>query len=261
MIEETGGVVIASTYQALRAQENQPAGANPLGRALVVLTRQLQSLTASRLATEDGAMPQSSAAARPSVVSLVKRIRRLRALLLRLARTEPSYARRLAPELLTLRLLLHELSSTQLHVAATTDPAPASSLVDRAPDATPVAVTPAPALASPAVTRFVPVAAASPCVGESPVADVAMTHSDATTTHSGPTSAAPRPPRLQTTLPASSGLLRSVSASGAPGGSGAGTLATRCRVCLPMGLLSGRLTLIVLPWRLAVMGHRLERPG
>jgi hypothetical protein len=206
-------------------------------------------------------VPQSPAAARRSVVSLVKRIRRLRALLLRLAQTEPSYARRLAPELLTLRLLLRELSSTQVHLATSAEPAPAHPLAGRARDATPVAVIPTPTLAPPPVYRVVPVAAASPCAGESPATDVAMGHADPATTHSGPTSAAPQPPRLQTSLPASSGLLRSVSASGAPSGSGAGTLATRCRMCLPMGLLSGRLTLIVLPWRLAVLGHRLERPG
>jgi len=208
----------------------------------------------------------SPAAAAPEAVSLVKRIQHLRALLLRLSKLGPSYARRVAPELLILRNLLGELLPPEPQVNPPSYPASSLLAGYGAVGPAPVAGLSAPlgavATQAPILNEYVPEAAGSRVATASPASGVRSPRVDTATSRPGAAPAAPQAPALLMDVPVSTGSSSSASAAGAAAaGTAAGTLATLCAVCLFLGLLSDRLTLIVLPWRLAVLGHRLERPG
>ena len=223
-------------------------------------------MTASRLASEEATFPQSPAVSAGKVASLVKRIRYLRALLLHLAQGEPSYAHTLAPELRTLRRLLSELSPTQPPGLASSHPAPSVVAGDTAVGPTPVAELAGPLAAVPASTldAYVPEAPAPQVGGNPPAGGVAVLGASASAPNAAggafAPSAAPQSPALLTNLSGFNGPSRSASAPGASTGT-VGTLAAMCAVRVHVGLLSDRLSLVVLPWRLAVLRHRLERPG
>jgi hypothetical protein len=259
-------------YHALWIQEHPAAGAtppaaDPLGPALVVLTRHLESLTAS-LASAGKASPQSSATSNQAAATLTRRIRYVRSLLLHLARIDPSYARRLAPELRALRRLLSELSRAAVRLQSTHDAA-ASGGAAIGP--------PGPVTTPQSSSRFVWGPALTPTahlvvVGAAQDAESSQSHAGTRSANALGTkaaipttvspSAAPQRARLLTHLGVSTGPSRSVSAaSSGSTGSATGTLVTMFAVCMCLGILFGRLALIVLPWRLAVLGHRLERPG
>jgi hypothetical protein len=224
-------------------------------------------LTANRLASEEATLPQTPAISTRKVASLVKRIRYLRTLLLHLARVEPSFAHRLVPELRTLRRLLSELSASQSqHLAPNYRPASVMA-AEGGVDPTPLTVLLGLRVAAPAPipNEYVPEAGGPQGGGGSPASGVAVPVPSASAPQAAEgalaPSAAPQPPMLLPNLSISSGPSRSAGAAGPSSGSAAGTLAAICGFCLLLGLLPDRLTLIVLPWRLTVPRHRLERPG
>ena len=206
------------------------------------------------------------AASAPEASSLINRIRHLRALLLRLTKLGPGYARRLAPELLILHRLLNELLPAQTSVNAPTYPAlpimAANGVVAPIPAAGVWGTLARASAQAPGMNGYVPEAAGAQGRDHQPGSGVSPPDEDASKSPAGATSAAPQLPALLMDLTVSTGPSRSATApGGASSGTAAGTLATLCAFCLFLGLLSGRLTLIVPPWRLAVLGHRLERPG
>jgi hypothetical protein len=264
VIIPSSGSALASAYAALCAQERQAGDTDPFGHALVALTRRLQSLARRRLESDAGAAPPSSAASQRAVASLVRRIRSLRAVLLRLARIDPGSAHRLAPELRTLhRLLTALLRREHLVRALQSRPAAGGGAIDisgptgaGAPygqAADPPAAPPGGLDASPDTARQSMAGTPAPALDAPPRIS--------SRTHSAATSAAPRPEPFLTTLQVSTGPSRSVSATAAPTGAAAGALVTLCGMRLATGVVCSRLTLTVRPRRLNVRRHRLERPG
>ncbi|MBV8220556.1 MAG: hypothetical protein JO325_18985 [Solirubrobacterales bacterium] len=222
----------------------------------MALTTNLTYLTAARLAAEESGSPQTAQSAQEAA-SLAKRIKYVRQLLLLIARTNPSYARQLAPELRELRQLLHELSrratQTQVTPSAPSSGIPAFFATSAGQPSAVLAAPPAMALSVPVPTVIAR-------------ADIDAARPSGTVRHGVSTSHTPgnspaRRPLLLANPAAATGSATGVSASAAPAGAAAATLVTVSALCLCLGLLAGRLTLIMLPWRLAVLGHRLERPG
>jgi hypothetical protein len=171
-----------------------------------------------------------------------------------------------APELLILRNLLSELLPPESQVKAPTYPVSSLLAGYGAVGPAPVAGLSSPlgavAAHAPILNEYVPEAAGSRIAPASPASGLTAPRADAARSRPGATSAPPQAPALLMDLPVSTGSSSGASAAGAAAaGTAAGTLATLCAVWLFLGLLSDRLTLIVLPWRLAVLGHRLERPG
>ena len=247
-------------YQQLRVIEDQPAEANPLGSVLVALVKQLSAFTSMRLTAHSGFPVQASPGSVPPATSLVKRIEALRRLLAELARIDPRYAHRLAPTLAVLESLLAKLRHMQ-YAANPLSPVPAAATPDT--DGAPVPSWPLGTGTSLAATGTV---TAAPLTSAQPMetAGRAGSQSVSGTEHQlrpNPRSASTNSTEEPVDLLPAGGPSPSVGAPGSGAGTGAGTLATTSVVILLLGLLSGRLGLVVLPRRLAVFRHRLERPG
>jgi len=260
----SGSAAVAGTYRQLRALEHQPAGANPLGALLTRLTRRLQLLAAGPLGAEGTRSRSPAHDSRRAVASLVRRIQLLRRLLVHLARIDPSHARSVAPALGALDRLLAELLHAQIPISAhdlRRGPGPdgrggpVGGIALAEPPGSPIA--------PPAVTPTsrLWMATATLAADRGQALDRATGRHDASARPPTFKSAAQRQDSLLTTFVALSGPSGNVGAGGTSAGTGAGVLVNLCAVCLLLGLLADRLTFAVLPWRLAVVGYRLERPG
>jgi len=246
---------VANTYRQLLIVERQPAKANPLGPVLVALVNQLTTLTSIRLAAQSSLSVQPSTGSVPPVASLVKRIERLRHLLVDLSRIDPRSAHRLAPTLAALHALLSELLQMPGHVNPLSPVLPGVT-----PDVAggPVASWPAePAIVASAAPTSAQATGMPRQMGPRLVSDPERHLSRNRPFTSSRRGSADLPLNV---LPAG-GPSSSMGAPGSSAGTGAGTLASTSVVILLLGLLSGRLALVVRPRRLAVLRHRLERPG
>jgi hypothetical protein len=253
--------MVAAAYRALQAQENQAAGANPLGPALSKLTRRLECLTAERLASEKSASPGTSGGSGPAVSALVMRIRYVRSLLVKLARIDPSYAARLLREARALDLLLDDLLGGPTAVQLPPNSAPSGETELGAVGRFTVPDHPRVTVERAAATGYISIVGTPHDVDDAPSA-VGASEATNSSAHRHTSSApAEESAQLLTTLTVSTGPSRSMSAAGTSTGAAAGALAMMCTVGRGPGMSSGRLKLAALPWQLAVLGHRLERPG
>jgi hypothetical protein len=257
----SGGTVVALIYRSLSAQENEPPGANPLGPELLALTARLKSLATRHLTAEERASVGPASGAGRAVGSLINRIRHLRSLLAKLVRVDPSCAARLAPELRALHQLLNELlrrptSSQVTRYVAPPGEAEISAVVVLA-RAEQGLFTPPPA----APIAYIPIAGAGVNVEHSLSSGPFDSPIHGSTSRLAGTEPTTESAPLLTNLTISTGPSRSVTAAGASTSGAVGTLATRYAVRLSPRVLSGRLTVSVLPWWLAILRHRLERPG